>query len=216
VVFVESATRAYAAREIQLGRIGDTMAEVVSGLTQGDKVVTQGALLLDGQAQLAHAAIGGEHEHAASVPSKVAATEPAHDAAAYALLKTLALTAADAASVLAADDLPAYQKNQPALRAALQAYLAGYEPAARGPLAAFKNSLADSADLHAARHAFEPLSTALADLVREQHLDRREGLHVYECPMTPVLGTGRWLARENKPRNPFFGSAMLDCGEEVK
>jgi Cu(I)/Ag(I) efflux system membrane fusion protein len=34
--------------------------------------------------------------------------------------------------------------------------------------------------------------------------------------MTPVLGTGRWLARKPELKNPFFGSAMLECGEEVK
>jgi Cu(I)/Ag(I) efflux system membrane fusion protein len=36
--------------------------------------------------------------------------------------------------------------------------------------------------------------------------------------MTPVLGTGRWVQRPEAPglRNPFFGSAMLECGEEIK
>ena len=33
--------------------------------------------------------------------------------------------------------------------------------------------------------------------------------------MTPVLGTGRWLSRQHELRNPFFGSAMLECGDEV-
>ena len=218
VVFVESATRAYAAREIQLGRIGDTTAEVAGGLAEGDKVVTQGALLLDGQAQLAHAAVAGVGDPGPGSPSPatISATEPGHDDAAYALLKTLAFASADAAGALAADDLSAYQKNLPALRTGLQAYLAGHAPSARGSLAIFKNTLADSADLRAARRAFEPFSTALADLVLAQHLNHREGLHIYQCPMTPVLGTGRWLARENKTRNPYFGSAMLDCGEEVK
>jgi len=34
--------------------------------------------------------------------------------------------------------------------------------------------------------------------------------------MSPVLGTGRWLQRTAELKNPFFGSAMLRCGEEVK
>jgi len=33
--------------------------------------------------------------------------------------------------------------------------------------------------------------------------------------MTPVLGTGRWLSRTGTLRNPYFGSAMLECGEEL-
>ncbi len=215
VVFVERGNRSYAAREIQLGRIGDTQAEVLGGLAEGDQVVTQGALLLDGQAQLAHAAIGGSHDHGTPAPGKVPAGEPAHDAAAYALLKTLALAGADAAAALAADDLAAYQKQFPALRAAYQAYLTGYAPAARGPLAPFKENLVDGPDLRAARRAFEPFSTALADLARTQHVAHREGLHAFQCPMTPVLGTGRWLSRSAEARNPFFGSAMLTCGEEL-
>jgi|CXWL01.1.fsa_nt_gi Cu(I)/Ag(I) efflux system membrane fusion protein len=215
VVFVDGGNRAYAAREIKLGRIGDTTAEVLAGLAEGDKVVTQGALLLDGQAQLAHAATGGTHDHSTPAPSKVSAAEPAHDDAAYALLKTLAFSGADAAAALAADDLPAYQRNLPALRTAFQAYRSGHAPAARGPLAAFKDSLVDGPDLRAARRAFEPFSTALVDLARAQHIHHREGLHVFQCPMTPVLGTGRWLGRSADLRNPFFGSAMLECGEEL-
>ncbi len=216
VVFVAQANRTYAGREIQLGRVGDTAVEVLAGLAEGDQVVTQGALLLDGQAQLAHAAIGGGgHDHGTPAPRKVSAAEPEHDAAAYALLKALALSAADAAAMLAADDLPGYQKNLPALRAAFAAYLTGYAPAARGPLAEFKDTLADGPDLRAARRAFEPFSTALVDLARSQHVPHREKLHVFQCPMTPVLGTGRWLSRSADLRNPFFGSAMLECGEEL-
>jgi Cu(I)/Ag(I) efflux system membrane fusion protein len=215
VVFVDGGNRAYASREIKLGRIGDTTAEVLVGLVEGDKVVTQGALLLDGQAQLAHAATGGTHDHSTPAPSKVSATEPAHGDAAYALLKTLAFAGADAAAALAADDLPGYQKNLPALRTAFHAYLSGHAPAARGPLAAFKDSLVDGPDLRTARRAFEPFSTALVDLAREQHVHHREGLHVFQCPMTPVLGTGRWFGRTADLKNPFFGSAMLTCGEEL-
>jgi membrane fusion protein, copper/silver efflux system len=189
---------------------------VLGGLAEGDKVVTQGGLILDGQAQLAHAAIGGTHDHGASAPVKVAAGEPKHDAAGYDLLKILAFAAADSASTLAADDLPGYQKQLPSLRTALQAYLAGFAPAGRGPLAKFKDTLADGPDLREARRAFEPFSTTLVDIVRAEHVHHREpGLHAFECPMTPVLGTGRWLSRSADLRNPFFGSEMLECGEEL-
>jgi Cu(I)/Ag(I) efflux system membrane fusion protein len=216
VVFVNTTEHGYLAREIRLGRIGDTAAEVVAGLQAGERVVTQGALLLDGQAELAHAALGSAgHDHATPAPQPVPAGEPKHDEAAYALLKTLAFASADAAQTLAADDLAGYQAQLPALNQAAQAYVAGYAPATRGPLASFKGGLAAAADLDAARRAFEPFSTALADLVRAEHVHHREGLHVFQCPMTPVLGNGRWLSRGAELRNPYFGSAMLECGEEL-
>ena len=206
----------YRAREIQLGRVGDKEVEVLVGLAEGDRVVTQAALILDSQAQLAHAAVsGGGHDHGSGLPAKVPAGTPPHDEAAYGLLRTLVFAAADAAAYLAADDLAGYRKTLPSLREAHAAYLAGYAPAARGPLAPFAGKLADGPDLEAARRAFEPFSTAAADLARAEHLHHREGVTIFQCPMTPVLGTARWLSRSNQLRNPFFGSAMLECGDQV-
>ena len=33
--------------------------------------------------------------------------------------------------------------------------------------------------------------------------------------MAPVVGKGRWLQRTGELHNPFFGSAMLTCGEKL-
>lgn len=213
VVFIEQADRTYAARRVSLGRVGDDQVEILSGLHDGDRVVTEGALLLDSQAQLARAAITGDdpgHQHHAPAPAVPAKTNPSD--AGKAELQALAFAAADAAGILAKDDFGAYQAQLPALRAALQKYLAAD---ARSPLVEQKDALRDRADLRAARRDFETFSTELADLVRERQLHKSAGLHIYQCPMSPVLGTGRWLGRTADVRNPFFGSAMLTCGEEI-
>jgi Cu(I)/Ag(I) efflux system membrane fusion protein len=186
-------------------------------LKEGDRVVNEGGLILDGQAQLARAAVTGvlaEPAQGATTPTVM--TVSAADEAAYPNLKTLALAAADAATVLAADDFAGYQKLLPTLRTALEAYLKGLPETARSQLAKFRNGLPDRPDLRAARRDFEPLSTALADVAAAQHVQHRESLHVFQCPMSPVLGTGRWLSRTTQVRNPFFGSAMLECGDELK
>lgn len=52
LVYVEKSSGHYAPKSITLGRIGDEYAEVISGLNDGDKVVTNGALLIDAEAQL--------------------------------------------------------------------------------------------------------------------------------------------------------------------
>lgn len=218
IVYVDEGGLGYRAREVRLGRVGDSDAEVLGGLNEGDEVVTQAALILDSQAQLAHAAVtvaSAEHVHDI-LPVKVSAGTPPHDAKAYELLRTLAFATADAASALAADDLAGYEKVLPALRDALSDYLKGYAPAARSELATYPPKLAEASDLDAARRAFEPLSTAVADLAREEHLHHREELWIYQCPMSPVLGTARWPSRTHQLSNPFFGSAMLRCGDEVK
>jgi Cu(I)/Ag(I) efflux system membrane fusion protein len=212
MVFVEKAAHAYAARRVRLGRVGDDDIEVVSGIAAGDRVVTEGGLILDGQAQLARAAVTGEAPAPAAPPP---AAPPADDHG-YALLQPLALASADAAARLASDDFVGYQKHLPALRTALQAYLDGYAHAMHGPLAKYQAALRDPIDLRTARRDFEPFTTDLTDLVRELGMPQREGWHVFQCPMAPVLGTGRWLSRGAEVHNPFFGSAMPDCGEELK
>ena len=105
-------------------------------------MVTQAALILDAQAQLAHAAIQvAAAEPVPVLPAKVDASTPGHDETAYGLLRTLVFATADAASALAGDDLAGYQQELPALREALAAYLAGHPPASRAGLAAFTGKL---------------------------------------------------------------------------
>lgn len=134
-------------------------------------------------------------------------------------LVVLAFAAADAASALSADDLAAYRKQLPAMQAALAAYLAESPANANGPLAAFATgTLSGSpASLAVAREAFAPFSNALTELARSQRLHQSGVIHVFECPMVPKVGIGRWLQRSDKDAyNPFFGAEMLHCGGVVR
>jgi Cu(I)/Ag(I) efflux system membrane fusion protein len=212
VVFVDRGNDGYEPREVRLGRIGDNNAEILSGVTDGDRVVINSALLIDDQAQLARSAatVDDAPESRATPPEPPPAVVPSFT---YNHLKDLALKLADAATALAADDFPAYQKLLPDLRADLAVCLKD-DPGS--DLARFAATLPDREDLKAARRDFEPFSTAVANLARTRHVVQKENLHVYQCPMTPVLGIGRWLSRDAKVRNPFFGSAMPACGDEVQ
>lgn len=51
VAYVELGGGGYERRKLLLGRRGDELVEVITGLASGDKVVTRAALLLDAQAQ---------------------------------------------------------------------------------------------------------------------------------------------------------------------
>ncbi len=216
VVYVEQGNQTYQPRNVPLGRIGDDVAEVMAGLKEGDRVVSEGGLILDGQAQLAHAAASGGHDQVPVPPAVMQDAAPAaHDEASLGVLSNLALASADGAAALANDDFPAYQKLLPAMRSALSAYLQTGEPAQSGPLARFADKLPDRDELKAARRDFEPFSTALADLVHAHRLAPGVKLWIFQCPMSPVLGTGRWLQRTDGVKNPFFGSAMPYCGDAV-
>ncbi|GAB1487815.1 hypothetical protein MASR2M8_02560 [Opitutaceae bacterium] len=203
IVYVDKGGGAYEPRTVKTGRAGDSEIEILAGLRSGEKVVTQGALLLDGQAQLAHAA----------APAAAAGQEPevgpamAVDAKA---LTPLALALAEASAALAADDLAGYQKALPAMSAAV--HQTGSIHATLMPLA---EKLVAGPDIRTARRAFEPFATAVADAAKAAGLHTTGVVRIFQCPMTPVLGTGRWLQTTADLRNPFFGAAMLTCGEEV-
>ena len=211
VAYVDRGDGNYEQRSVTLGRRGDGLVEILSGLAEGDRVVTHGALLLDAQAQLASEAT----EHAApsaAAASAVSGVSPPRPAPAMAGDRTpsiaapngdfsaLANAAVESAAVLAADDFAAYQKIFPTLIAAARDFPS-------------LPALALGTDLKSARRSFEPWSTAAADLLKPHraHL----GLKIFQCPMAPVLGKGRWVQRSQPLKNPFFGSAMADCGDEV-
>ncbi len=187
VAYIENAKGSYEPRSVQVGRSGDALVEVLSGLAEGDRVVTQGALLIDAQAQLTLAA-------SPSAPTSASPTAPS------VALNTLASTAIDAADALASDDYARYQKLFPTLSAAAMEFSA-------------LPALQLGTDIKSARRSFEPWSTSVADFLKPQRAAL--GVKIFQCPMSPVLKKGRWLQRTQPVKNPFFGSAMPDCGEEI-
>jgi Cu(I)/Ag(I) efflux system membrane fusion protein len=213
IVFIQQADHSYAGRLVQLGRVGDDFIEIVSGLAAGDRVVTEGALLIDGQAQLARAAItvspAEPHRLISHSPTPLASIS---DDPSYAALKRLALATADVGTPLADDNLEGYKKLLPDLQAALTAFL---QIEKNSELAKFKTALRAPVELRITRREFEPFSTAVADLARARQLVQRENLHVFQCPMAPILGSARWLSRTADVKNPFFGTAMPECGDEL-
>jgi len=213
VAYVDLGNRTFEQRKLQLGRRGDNLVEVLAGLNEGDLVVTNGALLVDAQAQLSREA--NTHSYAilsdvGRVPSPATETATRSEGTSLTLasqsastdsLAALANAAIDAADALAADDYAHYQKLFAAISVAAKSFpeLPKLQP---------------GTDLKTARASFEPWSTAVADLLKPHraHL----GLKIFQCPMSPVLKKGRWVQRSVPLKNPFFGSTMADCGEEVR
>jgi Cu(I)/Ag(I) efflux system membrane fusion protein len=190
VAYVALGDGRFEQRTLTLGRRGDALVEVLAGLKENDNVVTTGALLLDAQAQLTREA------KSSSTAAKPTAAMPAPTDK----FSVLAAAALDAADALGSDDFARYQKLFPSLA-----------PAA-APFANLPRVEVGDA-LKAARRSFEPWSTAVADLLKPQRVQL--GLKIFQCPMAPVLGQGRWVQRGQPLKNPFFGSSMPDCGEEV-
>ncbi|HVU25744.1 MAG TPA: efflux RND transporter periplasmic adaptor subunit [Opitutus sp.] len=235
-VFVARDDGSFSPREVRLGvRSQGDRYEVLSGLSAGERVVTSGEFMLDSESQLRDAIqkmIRADAEPAIAPPATAAtatatpapARDPAHGMAAAIMLPPAARTAlqalvdatVDACAPLATDDFPGYQQKLPGLRTALTAFLASDPLARNGPLGRFAGALPDRPDVTAARRDFAYFCTAVTDLARENEIVRDARLHVFQCPMAPGIGTGRWLSRTSAVRNPFYGSAMPECGDEIK
>jgi hypothetical protein len=69
----------------------------------------------------------------------------------------------------------------------------------------------DASDLKTAREAFGPLSEAV---IAAAQADGMKDLGVKQafCPMVKRP----WLQKDDKIRNPYYGTAMLECGEIKK
>lgn len=208
--YVDLGGGAYQFRQLTLGHIGDTEAEILAGLNEGEKVVTQAALLIDSQSQLAHIATVSGISEEMDKPDSPAAS-PVTLTTPTTLPPELIESVLKITEALASDRLDDYQKHLPAVLEAVHQT----QDTVHDILMPFAEKLVSGTDLKDARRPFEPFSNAVADIVRTQPEAERQA-KIFQCPMSPVLGTARWIQKNNaETRNPFFGSEMLDCGVEL-
>lgn len=239
-VFVELTPGRYALRPVQLGRVGDSLVEVVAGLNPGERVVTQGGFMIDAQAQLSTL---GDTSQDASTPAAAVAMEPAVSsvsatpAAATVTPTPTTLTneqrsslrafvvAADAVGrALAEDELHVFHGRLDALRSAAAAVrsIPGVE-AAKDVASLIPTAANAGNTLPEARRAFHPLSQRLVEITRQlrTRVDGFEDVRMFECPMTrrafpDAPAKASWIQLDRVQHNPWFGKEMPDCGTELK
>jgi Cu(I)/Ag(I) efflux system membrane fusion protein len=138
--------------------------------------------------------------------------------AAYIELESILLPSAlvqsisDAADSLARDDFASYKKHLPAVIESVKQTTG----AVRAALLPLSERLTTGKDIKSARKTFEPFSNTVANFVIAQPAKNRQA-KVFQCPMSPVLGVGRWIQKDKTELlNPFFGAEMLHCGKELK
>jgi hypothetical protein len=73
-------------------------------------------------------------------------------------------------------------------------------------------TVADSRDLKAARDAFGGLSEAVVAAAKAEGWKDLGDVKLAFCPMV----NRSWLQKDEKISNPYYGSAMLTCGEFKK
>ncbi len=212
VAYVETAPGAYQARAVEVGRIGDEGIEVLAGLTEAERVVVEGNLMIDAEAQLRSSA------------SVTQAPPPAALAAAPAAATEFLAQVAAVSEALATDDTVAAVATGRRLAPLAQGLAATGNESVDHAIHAVQavNAGPAGGDLAAIRRSFLPWSeagSALALALRKSGQD--PGVRVLACPMTSdsfpgAPGQARWVQRGEPTRNPYFGARMLDCGAEVK
>jgi Cu(I)/Ag(I) efflux system membrane fusion protein len=221
IVYVElpNADRpTYQIREVRLGpRLGESYP-VVAGLNDGDRVVTEGAFVLDADLQIR----GGESMMLRADDRDVGPWDralPAPDALRAGLAQVVRAYL-DAQAALARDALPDAHAAATRMGAAIDAVRprASHEPAvawraiadAMRPNAAH---LAGALTLEDARGSFEALSTQLLALLRTFGNPLGDELRVVHCSMAENTQTGTWVQLGDVADNPYLGAQMRTCGD---
>lgn len=217
VVYVDQSGGAYARSVVKIGRRGDSLLEIVSGIKAGDKIVMNGNLLIDGQAEM------NRSFAAPTALMPVSALTAAQNKAISDFIQV-----ADAmASALSADNLTAFNKASEPAMMETETLIQALRPLSE--LTVQLDALDKARHFHGvdnikkARIAFHTFSTATTALI--EPLRTAKGLpefKVWECFMVDqiipnVPASGRWVQLAGRAgNNPYFGKAMLECAKEIK
>ena len=223
VAYVDKGSGAYSRRVLKLGRRGDALIEVASGVSAGDKVVVNGNLLIDGQAEM-NRAFAQTPEHPA--PGMMTNSMPLTDVQKQAVVAFVKV-ADSVSAALAKDDVKQFNAAGAEAMKTTEAVVEALKD--RKELADVLKHLSDArhlhgaADLAAARKMFHPFSNAAARVL--EMIGSAPGspaFDLFECPMVDraipgVPKKGRWVQTAGRSiGNPYFGADMLDCGVKVK
>ncbi|MCW5776500.1 MAG: efflux RND transporter periplasmic adaptor subunit [Phycisphaeraceae bacterium] len=227
VVYVEvegTERPTYEGREVVLGPRAGEFYAVREGLGEGESVVVSGAFRIDSAMQIAArpsmmspeggeaGAPAGHAGHGASATERVRTP----DLFLFGL-KPVYAAYLDAQESLAADDLDGFNRAADDVRRALdlvrEAGLVG-EPLGTWRRAASRlrqEGRAVSPD--DARERFRRMSEGAIDLQRRFGHLGSETWHLAFCPMAFDNRGAEWVQRTETIANPYFGAAMLRCGE---
>ncbi|MGX5913251.1 efflux RND transporter periplasmic adaptor subunit [Aliidiomarina sp. Khilg15.8] len=225
-VRVSADSNEFEARTIEIGRrLGDEY-EVLSGLEEGDMVVSRGAFRIDSELQLRgqpsmmapQGGSAGGHDHGAMSGEQAGESEP--EGAVAAAGENLALNQLPESyfamwEALHTDDLEAWQL------AAADFYQAADSidwPHNMHDLHAQLSTGAGHAhhvgSLERARELFRLHSQAMIALAEAGYLQTTA--YKMFCPMAFNNEGAFWLQPDSRLLNPFFGASMLRCGERIE
>lgn len=213
IVYVEASHEGdhiYELREVILGpRVGDEYM-VLDGLQAGEQVVSNGNFKIDSAMQIA----GKQSMMSGDVLPKPAGSPEFRDALTPIYESYLMLQ-----SALAKDDLVAVQVSEGDFLAKLKDLAASKEAKPAGWSGMTADLLTElqvitaPQTLLAYRSRFETVSNYILAIQKQVgHANDRVMYEIF-CPMAFDNKGASWFQAEKQVSNPYFGSAMLRCGE---
>lgn len=200
-------------REVVLGNSSGETYQVLSGLESGTEIVTNGTFTVDAAAQLqgknsmmnggtkANSVTGMKMELSAKFESQF---EKSLD------------TYFDLKNALVASD----EKKAASLASELREELENIESGTSDKMLTVHSekilelltAISKSTDLENQRDHFRILSEQIIAITRNFKNFKNE-LYVQHCPMANSNQGADWLSQSKEVRNPYYGEAMLSCGE---
>jgi len=217
-------------KEVTLGpSLGDSYV-IKNGLVAGQEIVTNGTFTIDAAAQLAGkpsmmspegAAIMPGHNHGEmkqserSIPSRASLSEQAKAA-----LRPLYDGYFELKDALTADDFSKSQKAAIAIKTSLSkvkmelftgdAHTLWMEHS--GNIREELQVVEQVKGIEELRKTFQALSITMIRLTKS-FIPLNDPVFVQHCPMADNNKGADWLSLDKEVKNPYFGSAMLTCGE---
>ena len=224
VVYVETKPGRFEIRQVKLGPILSDEAVILDGLTEGEKVATSGNFLIDSQMQLAgkpslidpnrgkpkfrNTPLEFDQIRVVGVEGDLGSR-----------LEQLYLAYFQIQKTLAADQLPSEAPVVQLERLSQELGMAdSLKDVAGEELASINSNIPHLHHLpiEEARVKFKPISHAVVSLsTKVRGSDAAKPFNHFFCPMVKE-GEGDWLQPDSRLSNPYYGSAMLRCGELVR
>ena len=223
-------------RKVQIGTKTGNHYQVLEGLKNGDEIVTNGAFTVDAAAQLQGKKSmmnknGGKvltgHEGHLGINStmndkKINNERVSVDSKFQVQLKTVFdeyITLKDA--LIKGDTKVSTQASSMMLKKLASVDMKLLKGDAHNSwmqlssqLKSHTKSLNSTSNIKKQRNHFKPLSSSLIMAVEKFGINQK--VYSQFCPMADGNKGGSWLSLEDKVLNPYYGDAMLKCGEVTK
>lgn len=206
-------------REILLGPgLGDSYV-VKEGLSAGEEIVTNGTFTVDAAVQLSGrpSMMSPREDKTEKTDKFIAIILAEKEKLQFQPILSSYLEFKDA---LVADDFSSAKKLATQLEKQIKKIeKSQFKEEAKRIWESFQKELLESTkamtsakDIQEIRNNFDELSETTIGMVKTFQLTSKE-LYVLHCPMANSNKGADWLSASSEVKNPFYGSAMLSCGE---